>query len=250
MSKTPVLQCENVVKELGQGAGLVVAVKGVSLELVPGELTLLMGPSGSGKTTLLSILGGIMTPTSGSLKIAGQPVNGLSPEALAKMRRDHIGFIFQSYNLFPTLNAIENVRIALDVRGITGYAATSRAEEVLRDVGLGNRLTNFPGGLSGGEQQRVAVARAIASSPSIVLADEPTAALDSENGKAVMELLSRVAREQNRSVLAVTHDNRTLGYADRIIRIEDGKIVGEERRPEGVNSPEVTDLTKRRKAHA
>ena len=250
MSAPPVLQCENVIKELGQGAGLVVALRGVSLELVPGELTLLMGPSGSGKTTLLSILGGIMTPTSGTLKIAGQPITGLSAEELAKVRRDHIGFIFQSYNLFPTLNAIENVRIALDVRGITGFAATSRAEEVLRDVGLGHRLTNYPGNLSGGEQQRVAVARAIASSPSIVLADEPTAALDSENGKAVMELLSRVAREQKRSVLAVTHDNRTLGYADRIIRIEDGKIVGEERRPEGVNAPEITDLTKRRKLHA
>ena len=246
----PVLECENVVKELGQGAGLVVALKGVSISLVPGELTLLMGPSGSGKTTLLSILGCIMQPTSGTLKIAGQPVAGLSAEELAKIRRDHIGFIFQSYNLFPTLNAIENVRIALDVRGIQGYAATSRAEDVLRDVGLGHRLTNYPGNLSGGEQQRVAVARAIASSPSIVLADEPTAALDSENGHAVMALLSRIAKEQKRSVLAVTHDPRTLGYADRVVRIEDGKIVGEERRPEGLNAPEITDLTKRRKLHA
>ena len=246
----PVLECENVVKELGQGAGLVVALNGVSISLVPGELTLLMGPSGSGKTTLLSILGCIMQPTSGTLKIAGQTVAGLSAEELAKIRRDHIGFIFQSYNLFPTLNAIENVRIALDVRGITGYAATSRAEDVLRDVGLGHRLTNYPGNLSGGEQQRVAVARAIASSPSIVLADEPTAALDSENGHAVMALLSRIAKEQKRSVLAVTHDPRTLSYADRVVRIEDGKIVGEERRPEGLNAPEITDLTKRRKLHA
>ena len=250
MTTTPVLVADNVVKELGQGAGLVMALKGVSMELVPGELTLLMGPSGSGKTTLLSILGCIMAPTSGTLKIAGHPINGLSPEALAKIRRDHIGFIFQSYNLFPTLNAIENVRIALDVRGITGFAATSRAEEVLRDVGLGHRLTNYPGNLSGGEQQRVAVARAIASSPSIVLADEPTAALDSENGHAVMALLSRIAKEQQRSVLAVTHDPRTLGYADRVVRIEDGRIVGEERRPEGINAPEITDLTKRRKLHA
>jgi putative ABC transport system ATP-binding protein len=191
-----------------------------------------------------------MQPTSGKLTIAGQSVIGLSAEQLAKVRRDHIGFIFQSYNLFPTLNAIENVRIALDVRGITGFAATGRAEEVLRDVGLGHRLTNYPGNLSGGEQQRVAVARAIASSPSIVLADEPTAALDSENGHAVMALLSRIAKEQQRSVLAVTHDPRTLGYADRVVRIEDGRIVGEERRPEGVNSPEITDLTKRRKLHA
>jgi putative ABC transport system ATP-binding protein len=225
-------------------------LKGVSLELVPGELTLLMGPSGSGKTTLLSILGCIMAPTSGTLTIAGNQIAGLGPEELAKIRRDHIGFIFQSYNLFPTLNAIENVRIALDVRGITGFAATSRAEEVLRDVGLGHRLTNYPGNLSGGEQQRVAVARAIASSPDIVLADEPTAALDSENGHAVMALLSRIAKEQQRSVLAVTHDPRTLGYADRVVRIEDGKIVGEERRPEGLNAPEITDLTKRRKIHA
>ncbi len=247
---TPVLECENAVKELGQGAGLVVALNGVSIKLVPGELTLLMGPSGSGKTTLLSILGCIMQPTSGTLKIAGQTVAGLSAEELAKIRRDHIGFIFQSYNLFPTLNAIENVRIALDVRGITGFTATSRAEDVLRDVGLGHRLTNYPGNLSGGEQQRVAVARAIASSPSIVLADEPTAALDSENGHAVMALLSRIAKEQKRSVLAVTHDPRTLGYADRVVRIEDGKIVGEERRPEGLNAPEITDLTKRRKLHA
>jgi putative ABC transport system ATP-binding protein len=250
MSSAPVLQAQNVVKELGSGAGLVVALKGVSLDLVPGELTLLMGPSGSGKTTLLSILGCILKPSSGIIKIAGEIVSGLSPEELAKVRRDHIGFIFQSYNLFPTLNAIENVRIALDVRGVTGFAATSRSEEVLREVGLGHRLTNYPGNLSGGEQQRVAVARAIASSPSIVLADEPTAALDSENGHAVMALLSRIAKDQNRSVLAVTHDPRTLGYADRVVRIEDGLIVGEERRPEGLNAPEITDLTKRRKLHA
>ncbi len=250
MTVTPVLEADNIVKELGEGAGLVIALKGVSITLLPGELTLLMGPSGSGKTTLLSILGCIMAPTSGSLKIAGQSTAGLRPEELAKIRRDHIGFIFQSYNLFPTLNAIENVRIALDVRGITGYQATSRAEEVLRDVGLGHRLMNYPGNLSGGEQQRVAVARAIASSPSIVLADEPTAALDNENGKAVMGLLSRIAKEQKRSVLAVTHDPRTHPFADRIVHIEDGKIVGEKRRPEGIDSPEITDLTKRRKLNA
>ena len=250
MTIKPVLEAVDIVKDLGEGAAMVRAVKGVSLSLVPGELTLLMGPSGSGKTTLLSILGCIMAPTSGTVMINGQSTAGLSPEQLAKIRRDHLGFIFQSYNLFPTLNAIENVRIALDVRGVTGFDATSRAEEVLRDVGLGHRLMNYPGNLSGGEQQRVAVARAIASSPSIVLADEPTAALDSENGHAVMALLSRIAKEQNRSVLAVTHDPRTLSYADRVVRIEDGKIVGEERRPEGINAPEITDLTKRRKAHA
>jgi putative ABC transport system ATP-binding protein len=250
MTTSPVLRGDSIVKELGSGAGLVMALKGVSLELVPGELTLLMGPSGSGKTTLLSILGCIMKPTSGTIQLAGMSIDSLSAEELAKVRRDHIGFIFQSYNLFPTLSALENVRIALDVRGIKGFAATSRSEEVLREVGLGHRLTNYPSNLSGGEQQRVAVARAIASSPSIVLADEPTAALDGENGHAVMALLARIAKEQNRSVLAVTHDPRTLGYADRVVRIEDGKIVGEERRPEGINAPEITDLTKRRKLHA
>jgi len=247
----PVLEARDIVKELGKGAGKVMALKGVSLKLVSGELTLLMGPSGSGKTTLLSILGCILAPTAGEIRVAGRSTNGLGPEALAELRRKHIGFIFQSYNLFPTLNAVENVRIALDVLGQKGYPAAARAEEVLREVGLGHRLQNYPSNLSGGEQQRVAVARAIAASPSVVLADEPTAALDSENGHAVMALLARIAKEQKRSVLAVTHDPRTLGYADRVIRIEDGKIVGEERRPEGVNSPEITDLTKkRRKANA
>lgn len=247
----PALEATNVVKELGKGAGKVLALKGVNLSLVKGELTLLMGPSGSGKTTLLSILGCILAPTSGIVRIEGHDTAGLSAEALAEIRRKNIGFIFQSYNLFPTLTALENVRIALDVIGQKGFAAAQRAEEVLREVGLGHRLQSFPSNMSGGEQQRVAVARAIASSPAIVLADEPTAALDSENGHAVMALLARIAKEQNRSVLAVTHDPRTLGYADRVIKIEDGLIVGEERRPQGLDGPQITDLTKtkRRKAH-
>jgi putative ABC transport system ATP-binding protein len=250
MTTETVLAAKNIVKELGRGAGKVMALKGVDLELVRGELTLLMGPSGSGKTTFLSILGCIMAPTAGEIRVAGQSTDGLDPEELAVLRRDHIGFIFQSYNLFPTLSALENVRISLDVRGQKGYKAARRSEDVLREVGLGHRLKNYPNNLSGGEQQRVAVARAIVSSPSIVLADEPTAALDGENGNAVMELLARIAHEQGRSVLAVTHDPRTLPYADRVVRIEDGLIVGEERRPEGLDAPEITDLTKRRKAHA
>ncbi|MCB1521940.1 MAG: ABC transporter ATP-binding protein [Hyphomicrobiaceae bacterium] len=249
MTGEPVLEAIDVVKELGSGAGKVMALKGVTVALRPGELTLLMGPSGSGKTTLLSILGCILTPTSGSVRVDGQLTTGLPAEKLAMFRRDHIGFIFQSYNLFPTLSALENVRIALDVRGEKGFKAAARAEEVLRDVGLGHRLKYHPGNMSGGEQQRVAVARAIATSPSVVLADEPTAALDTENGHAVMALLARIAKEQNRSVLVVTHDPRTLPYADRVVRIEDGRIVGEERRPDGLDAPEITDLTKRRKAH-
>lgn len=247
--KKPVMEAIDIVKDLGHGASKVQALKGVTIALAPGELTLLMGPSGSGKTTLLSILGCILTPTSGTVRVDDTVANGLSPEELAELRRKYIGFIFQSYNLFPTLTALENVRIAFDVRGQKGYPASARSEEVLREVGLGHRLRNYPGNLSGGEQQRVAVARAIASSPAVVLADEPTAALDSENGHAVMALLSRIAKEQNRSVLAVTHDPRTLGYADRVLRIEDGRIVGEDRRPDGFNGPGITDLTKRRKTH-
>lgn len=249
MTQKPILTAKNIKKELGKGAGRVLALRGVDMSLKPGELTLLMGPSGSGKTTLLSILGCILAPTSGTIKIGGQDTGPLNPEELAQLRRKHIGYIFQSYNLFPTLNALENVRIALDVLGQKGYPAAQRAEEVLHDVGLGHRLKNFPSNLSGGEQQRVAVARAIASSPDIVLADEPTAALDSENGHAVMALLAKIAKEQKRSVLAVTHDPRTLGYADRVVRIEDGQIVGEERRPDGLDAPEIADLTKRRKAN-
>lgn len=226
--QAPVLVARGIVKELGQGAGKIVAVKGVDIDLRPGELTLLMGPSGSGKTTLLSILGCILSATSGTVTIDGTLTGDLSPEALATLRRTHIGYIFQSYNLFPTLNALENVRIALDVAGIKGGEAIKRAEQALRDVGLGHKFGSFPANLSGGEKQRVAVARAIASAPSIVLADEPTAALDSENGHGVMRLLAQIARTQNRSILVVTHDPRTLGYADRVIKIEDGLIVGEE----------------------
>lgn len=228
-STQPVLVATGITKVLGQGAGQVVAVKGVDITLMPGELTLLMGPSGSGKTTLLSILGCILTPTAGTIVIAGTETAILSAEGLARLRRTHIGYIFQSYNLFPTLTALENVRIALDVAGHTGKTAIAQAEQALRDVGLAHKFKSYPANLSGGEKQRVAVARAIASAPSIVLADEPTAALDSENGTAVMKLLSEIARTQNRSILVVTHDPRTLAYADRVIQIEDGLIVSEDR---------------------
>ena len=227
--RTPVLVARGITKELGQGAGRVMAVKGVDISLVPGELTLLMGPSGSGKTTLLSILGCILTATSGEVEIDGNKTDGLTPEQLAKLRRMNIGYIFQSYNLFPTLTALENVRIALDVAGHSGPAALACAKQALNDVGLSHKFQSYPANLSGGEKQRVAVARAIASAPSIVLADEPTAALDSENGHGVMKLLSEIAKTQNRSILVVTHDPRTLIYADRVIRIEDGRITGEER---------------------
>ena len=227
--KEAILEAKGIVKELGQGAGKVRALKGVDITLEAGELTLLMGPSGSGKTTLLSIMGCILSPTEGRLRILGKSTEGMSPEQLAELRRRHIGFVFQSYNLFPTLNATENVRLALDVRGMRGTTAAEEAKKALIAVGLGHRLKNYPKNLSGGEQQRVAIARALAGSPALLLADEPTAALDSENGQNVMALLAELAKDSSRAILAVTHDNRTLPYADRIVHIEDGRIVSEER---------------------
>jgi putative ABC transport system ATP-binding protein len=244
------LDARDIVKDLGSGAGKVRALRGVSLKLNAGELTLLMGPSGSGKTTLLSILGCILTPTSGTLTVGGHSTTGLSPEALAQLRRTHAGFIFQSYNLFPTLTAEENVRLALDVRGTRGSDAIVAAQRALQKVGLRHKLKSYPANLSGGEQQRVAVARSLVGSPSVILADEPTAALDSENGVAVMSLLSQIAKDRSRAVLAVTHDPRTVPYADRILRIEDGLIVGEERRAEGVETVHELARTRKRKANA
>lgn len=230
MAQEPILEATGIIKVLGSGAAEVKALKGVSLELMPGELTLLMGPSGSGKTTLLSILGCILTPTSGTLRIGDNSATGLNSEGLADLRRKHVGFVFQSYNLVPTLTAAENVMLALDLRGTSLSEAPAMAIEALKKVGLSHRAHAYPSKMSGGEKQRVAIARSLAGSPSVILADEPTAALDSENGKAVMALLAEVAKDKGRGILVVTHDHRTLSYADRLIRIEDGKIVGRARR--------------------
>lgn len=223
------LEAKGIVKVFGSGAGEVKPLKGVDLKLRAGELTLLMGPSGSGKTTLLSILGCILSPTEGELTLAGNTTRGLDAEGLANLRRRHVGFVFQGYNLFPTMTASENVMLALDVRAVPVVDPPQHAVDALTAVGLAHRAKAFPAKLSGGEKQRVAIARALAGKPSVILADEPTAALDAENGRAVMALLSDVAQDPTRAVLAVTHDHRTLVYADRIIRIEDGIIVSEER---------------------
>jgi putative ABC transport system ATP-binding protein len=250
MSQAVVVQATNIIKDLGRGAGKVRALKGVSVSVNAGELTLLMGPSGSGKTTLLSILGCILTQSEGELSIAGNSTAGLSPESLADLRRRHVGFIFQSYNLFPTLSAEENVRLALDVRGERGSDAIVSAQRALQQVGLAHKLKSLPGNMSGGEKQRVAVARALAGRPSIILADEPTAALDSENGQSVMQLLADIAQNTEHAVLAVTHDPRTIPYADRILNIEDGLIVGEKRLPEGDTTVRhLAPPYKKRKAH-
>jgi putative ABC transport system ATP-binding protein len=221
-----VIDAVDVVKFLGHGAGRMQALKGVNLSLRGGELVLLMGPSGSGKTTLLSILGCLMTPTSGVVRVRGRPIADLDPEALARIRRNHIGFIFQSYHLFPTLTAEDNVRLALDVRGERPQREAAR--DVLATVGLAHKTKAFPRELSGGEQQRVAIARAIVGKASAILADEPTGALDAQNGQAIMTLLAGIARDQSRGVLVVTHDPRILPFASRIVHIEDGRIVGEE----------------------
>jgi putative ABC transport system ATP-binding protein len=221
----PVVQAIDVVKFLGQGAGKVQALKGVNLSLAGGELVLLMGPSGSGKTTLLSVLGCILSPNMGSVRVCGQSIAALPPEQLTKLRRDHIGFVFQSYHLFPTLTALDNVRLALDVGGDHSYRAIDKATAALAIVGLSHKTNSYPLELSSGEQQRVAIARAIVGDASAILADEPTAALDSENGQSVMSVLADIARQPRRGVLVVTHDPRILPFADRIIRIEDGRIV-------------------------
>jgi putative ABC transport system ATP-binding protein len=244
------IEATDIVKVLGEGAGRVDALKGINLSLVGGELTLLMGPSGSGKTTLLSVLGCMLSPTSGTVRIRERSTTGLSPEELAKLRRENVGFVFQSYHLFPTLTAAENVRLTLDVRGERAPLARDKAAKALATVGLSHKANAFPRELSGGEQQRVAVARAIVGDASVVLADEPTAALDSENGVAVMQLLSEIAKDASRAVLAVTHDPRTIPFANRVLRIEDGLIVGEERRAEGVETVHQLARNRKRKANA
>jgi putative ABC transport system ATP-binding protein len=224
-----VIEAADLTKILGEGAGRVQALDGVSLALSGGELVLLMGPSGCGKTTLLCVLGCMLSPTRGSIRVLGRATEGLGPEALAGLRRQHIGFVFQSYHLFPTLSAIDNVRLVLDVRGESRSGAIAKAKDALRTVGLFHKINAYPRELSGGEQQRVAIARAIAGDASIILADEPTGALDSANGHAVMTVLAHIAKDSARGVLVVTHDPRIVPFANRILRMEDGRIVGEEK---------------------
>jgi putative ABC transport system ATP-binding protein len=183
-----------------------------------------MGPSGSGKTTLLSIMGCILTATSGSVQIAGREVVGLREKELPAIRLQHIGFVFQGFNLFPTLTAAENVELMLDLKGVSGATAKARARELLEQVGLSNKYDSFPADLSGGQKQRVAIARALAGDPQIILADEPTAALDSHTGRNVMEMMSELAHQRGRAVVIVTHDSRVLDFGDRIVKIEDGAI--------------------------
>ena len=227
---TPVLQGLNLTKTYAQGEAAMRALDAVTLDLHAGELALLVGPSGSGKTTLLSIMGCILRPTSGTLRVLGDDVTRFEERDLPAIRRERIGFVFQAFNLFPTLTALQNVALALDLRGVPGRAARDKAATLLDQVGLASKLGAYPADLSGGQKQRIAIARALAGDPPIILADEPTAALDSQSGRAVMDLLQRLARERGRSVAIVTHDNRMLNYGDRLVTMEDGRVVSDERR--------------------
>jgi len=223
-----IIEAHELTKTYAQGDAAMRALDDVSLDLRGGELTLLVGPSGSGKTTLLSILGCILRPTSGTLRIMGQEVTRLKERDLPAIRRERIGFIFQAFNLFPTLTAAQNVALALDLKGISGRDARRRAASLLEQVGLGDKLDAHPADLSGGQKQRVAIARALAGDPPVILADEPTAALDSHSGRTVMDVLKTLAHERGRAVVIVTHDSRMLGYADRTVRMEDGRVVADE----------------------
>ena len=227
-SSRTVIRARNLTKLYREGSTELRALSDVSLDIHTGQLTLLMGPSGSGKTTLLSILGCILRSTEGRLELLGEDVSALPEKELPRVRREAIGFVFQGFNLFPALTATENVALALNVRGVRGEVARKRSEELLTEVGLRERMHAFPADMSGGQKQRVAIARALASDPPILLADEPTAALDSTSGRTVIELLQQLARQHGRAVVMVTHDPRVLTYGDRILHLEDGRLSRED----------------------
>ncbi len=222
----PAVEVTHLRKVYGSGHTEVVAIRDATLRVERGEIIGLLGPSGSGKSTLLTAMALINPPTSGRIAIGGQPVlDGPRPLVdLRGFRRRHLGFVFQKSNLIPFLTALENVRVALEVNDVPAPAARRRAMELLDSLGIAPRAHNLPDALSGGEQQRVAVARALANRPSLILADEPTAALDSERGRQVMELFGKIAHENDAGVIVVTHDHRTLDVFDRILDVEDGMI--------------------------
>jgi putative ABC transport system ATP-binding protein len=225
-----VISVRGISKTYAQGEAAMRALQSVNLDVRRRELMLLMGPSGSGKTTLLSIMGCILRPSGGTIRILDRDATNLGERDLPRIRLDHIGFVFQGFNLFPMLTAAANVALALDLKGVPRREAAERAVALLEQVGIADKRDVYPADLSGGQKQRVAIARAIAGDPPIVLADEPTAALDSRSGHAVMELLRQLAHERDRAIVIVTHDSRMLTYADRVVHIEDGCIVREHKR--------------------
>ena len=223
-----VLDAQNLSRRFGEGAAAVVAVHELDLEIRAGEIVLIMGPSGSGKTTLLTMLGGLLRPSGGTIAVAGQELTSLSESQLPELRARTFGFIFQDFNLMPSLSARENVEIALNIAGVHGAAAHERAKQLLERLGLAERIDFKPGQLSGGEKQRVAIARALANEPALLLADEPTANLDSHHGREVMRELRRIAKEEGRSVAIVSHDERLKDIADRVLWLDDGRFSRED----------------------
>ncbi len=230
------ISLRDVTKVYGTGDAAVHALRGVDLEIGSGELVVVLGPSGSGKTTLVNIIGGIETVTGGQVDVAGEEISGRSPADLSGFRRDHVGFVFQFFNLIPTLTARENVEVIVE---LTGKGDKARVPGLLEAVGLADRMDSFPAQLSGGQQQRVALARALATDPDILLADEPTGALDLATGRQILGLLQRLHRE-GRTVIIVTHNASVARIADRVTTVVDGRIT-EERRNEA--PADVADVT-------
>ena len=216
-----------VTKTFGTGALAHTALKGIDLTVQRGEFLMLVGPSGSGKTTLLSMLGCVLTPSSGDLALFGEIVSKRPESEMPRLRLSYIGFVFQAHNLIASLTALENVSFQLELRGYARKAALVEARDLLERVGLGAKLASRPRELSGGQRQRVAIARAIAGAPPLILADEPTASLDAESGLMITEMLRELARERGHTVVVVTHDSRIFQLADRIVHIEDGLITQE-----------------------
>jgi len=217
--------CKKVTKVYGVGPTRVEALRGIDLEVNDGELLLIMGPSGSGKTTLISVIAGILTQTEGECLVANFDLNHLPDKKRTGYRSQHIGFIFQSFNLIPMLTCAENVAIPLILNQVDRKTAEQRALKMLQDLGIGDKANITPDLLSGGQQQRVAIARALIHDPDLIVCDEPTSSLDHETGQKVMELLRSIAKERKKTLIIVSHDPRITSYADRIVHLEDGRIV-------------------------
>jgi putative ABC transport system ATP-binding protein len=224
-SEDTVIICQDVTKDFHLGTVRVTALQGVDLAIQRGEFTSIMGPSGCGKTTLLNLLGALDIPTSGQILVEGNDLSTMNDQQLSHLRRDRIGFVFQTFNLLPVLSALENVSLPLQIAGVGKHARNERAKELLERVGLGGRLKHRPDEMSGGEKQRVAIARAMANHPAIILADEPTGNLDSDTGWQILELFQELNRKENQTILMVTHDENIAKVTSRIISFRDGQVV-------------------------
>jgi putative ABC transport system ATP-binding protein len=233
MSSTPIIKFEQVARVYTMGARTLYALAGVSLDIYPGEFVAVVGASGSGKSTLLNMAGGIDKPTAGAVWVEGLRIDGLDENTLAKWRRDHVGIVFQFFQLLPTLTALENVALPLELRGAARNGFRQKAEQALGRVGLAERARQLPSELSGGEQQRVAIARALINDPPILLADEPTGNLDSATSQNIIELLGQVAAS-GKTILLVTHEERLARAAGRIIHMRDGRIESEQINARGI----------------